>query len=101
LVNNAVSRERYDKAMGELTREDWEKSQAVNSTGLVLLTQAALKIMLANGSGNIINIGSIQGVVGPNFPVYGNTGMTSPLNYTYDKWAMVGFTKWIANQYGK
>lgn len=101
LVNNAVSREGYDKQMGELTRADWEKSQAVNSTGLVLLTQAMLNIMLANGSGNIINIGSIQGAVGPNFPVYGNTGMSSPLNYTYDKWAMVGFTKWIANQYGK
>lgn len=101
LINNAVSREGYEKEMGELTRADWEKSQAVNSTGLVLLTQAVLKIMLTNGSGNIINIGSIQGVVGPNFPVYGDTGMTSPLNYTYDKWAMVGFTKWIANQYGK
>jgi NAD(P)-dependent dehydrogenase (short-subunit alcohol dehydrogenase family) len=33
--------------------------------------------------------------------VYGDTGMTSPLNYTYDKWGMVGFTKWIANYYGK
>ena len=101
LVNNAVSREGYEKQMGSLTRDDWEKSQAVNSTGLVLLTQAVLNMMLEKDSGNIINIGSIQGAVGPNFPVYGNTGMTSPLNYTYDKWAMVGFTKWIANQYGK
>ena len=27
--------------------------------------------------------------------------MTSPVNYTYDKWAMVGFTKWLANYYGQ
>ncbi|HRQ49575.1 MAG TPA: SDR family oxidoreductase [Agriterribacter sp.] len=100
LVNNAVSREGY-KDMGEIEKKDWEKSQVVNATGMVLLTQEILRIMLEKQSGNIINIGSIQGVVGPNFPVYGNTGMTSPLNYTYDKWAMVGFTKWIANRYGK
>ncbi|MBN8859603.1 MAG: SDR family oxidoreductase [Sphingobacteriales bacterium] len=100
LVNNAVSREGY-KDLGEIGKADWEKSQAVNSTGMVLLTQEVLQVMLEKQSGNIINIGSIQGAVGPNFPVYGSTGMTSPLNYTYDKWAMIGFTKWIANRYGK
>lgn len=100
LVNNAVSREGY-KDLGEIEKADWEKSQVINSTGMVLLTQEVLHIMLENQSGNIINIGSIQGSVGPNFPVYGSTGMTSPINYTYDKWAMVGFTKWIANFYGK
>lgn len=99
LVNNAVSREGY-KEMGEIEKKDWEKSQVVNATGMVLLTQEVLRVMLEKQSGNIINIGSIQGVVGPNFPVYGATGMTSPINYTYDKWAMVGFTKWIANRYG-
>lgn len=52
-------------------------------------------------SGSIINISSIQGVSGPNFPVYGSTGMSSPVNYTYDKWGMIGFTKWMANYYGK
>lgn len=67
----------------------------------MLITQAVVLEMKARGSGNIINIGSIQGVVGPNFGVYGDTGMTSPLNYTYDKWGMVGFTKWLANFYGK
>lgn len=100
LVNNAVSREGF-KDMGNISKADWETAQVVNSTGMVLLTQAVVHIMTAQKSGNIINIGSIQGVVGPHFPVYGETGMTSPLNYTYDKWAMVGFTKWIANYYGK
>lgn len=100
LINNAVSREGF-KDMGDITRTDWENAQLVNSTGMVLLTQSVIHIMQQQKEGNIINIGSIQGVVGPNFPVYGKTGMTSPLNYTYDKWAMVGFTKWIANYYGK
>jgi NAD(P)-dependent dehydrogenase (short-subunit alcohol dehydrogenase family) len=100
LVNNAVSREGF-KDLEEVSKKEWEGAQAINSTGMMLLTQAVIKLMRIQRSGNIINIGSIQGTVGPNFPVYGNTGMTSPINYTYDKWAMVGFTKWIANYYGK
>ena len=27
--------------------------------------------------------------------------MSSPVNYTYDKWGMVGLTKWMANYYAK
>lgn len=100
LVNNAVSREGF-KNLEDMTKEEWEKSQSINSTGMMLITKEVLKFMVEQKSGNVINIGSIQGVVGPNFPVYGETGMTSPINYTYDKWAMVGFTKWIANYYGK
>lgn len=100
LVNNAVSREGF-KDLEKLKREELEASQKINSTGLMMITKAVLQLMREQGTGNIINIGSIQGTVGPNFPVYGDTGMTSPVNYTYDKWAMVGFTKWIANYYGK
>lgn len=100
LVNNAVSRKGF-KNLEDLSRQDWESAQAVNSTGLMLITQAVLRQMCIQRSGSIINIGSIQGVVGPHFPVYEGTAMTSPVNYTYDKWALVGFTKWIANFYGK
>ena len=100
LVNNAVSRKGF-KNLEQLTKEDWENAQRINATGLMLITQAVINIMRPQGSGNIINISSIQGVVGPHFPVYGDTGMTSPINYTYDKWAMVGFTKWLANFYAK
>ncbi|WP_300600470.1 SDR family oxidoreductase [Niabella sp.] len=100
LVNNAVSREGF-KNLEEMSKTEWENAQAVNATGLMLITKEVLAGMCQRKSGSIINVGSIQGAVGPNFPVYGETGMTSPVNYTYDKWAMVGFTKWVANYYGK
>ncbi len=100
LVNNAVFREGV-KDLEQLSKSDLEKSQLVNYTGLILLTQSIIKLMRKQRTGNIINIGSIQGVVGPNFQVYGDTGMSSGVNYTYDKWGIVGFTKWIANYYGK
>lgn len=100
LVNNAVSRAGF-KNLEDMSGADWEKAQKVNSTGLMLITREVVKDMVKRETGNIINIGSIQGAVGPNFEVYGKTGMTSPVNYTYDKWGMVGFTKWLANYYGK
>jgi len=100
LVNNAVTREGC-KDLDIITRADVESSQVVNYTGLLLLTQSVVNIMISNMSGNIINISSIQGAVGPNFRVYGETGMSSGVTYTYEKWGMVGFTKWLANYYGK
>jgi NAD(P)-dependent dehydrogenase (short-subunit alcohol dehydrogenase family) len=100
LVNNAVSREGC-KDLDVISKIDLEKSQLINYTGLMLLTQAVIKVMVGQNEGNIINISSIQGVVGPNFSVYGDTGMSSPITYTFEKWGMVGFTKWIANYYGK
>ena len=100
LVNNAVTR--YGLAdLEDITVSGWERAQRVNATGMALLTQAIIRGMVKRNDGNIINIGSIQGVAGPRFPVYGDTGMSSPINYTYDKWGMIGFTKWIANKYGK
>lgn len=100
LVNNAVSRDNYKK-LEETTAADWETAQHINATGLMLINKAVVQQMVRQKKGSIINIGSIQGAVGPNFEVYGSTGMTSPLNYTYDKWGMVGLTKWMANAYGK
>lgn len=100
LVNNAVSRSGM-KDLEKLSKSDIENEQSINTTGLMLLTKSIVIVMRKQQFGNIINISSIQGVVGPNFPVYGKTGMTSPVNYTYDKWGIVGFTKWLANYYGK
>ncbi|MEO6136537.1 MAG: SDR family oxidoreductase [Ginsengibacter sp.] len=100
LVNNAVSREGMND-LELLNKTDIESAQIINITGLMLITKSVIKIMRKQESGNIINVSSIQGVVGPNFPVYGKTGMSSSVNYTYDKWGMVGFTKWMANYYGK
>lgn len=100
LVNNAVSRHGF-KTLDEMTVSEWESAQRVNGTGTMLITKHVVKHMVPQRDGSIINIGSIQGVVGPNFPVYGDTGMTSPVNYTYDKSAMVGFTRWLANYYGR
>jgi len=67
LVNNAVSREGM-KDLEQLSKADIERSQLINFTGMMLLTKSVVKLMRRQKAGNIINISSIQGVVGPNFP---------------------------------
>lgn len=99
LVNNAVLRSAPED-LDQMTVAEWQKQQAVNATGLAVICREAVRVMRRQKAGNIINIASIQGAVGPHFPVYGTTGMTSPAYYTYEKWGMVGLTKWIANRYG-
>ncbi|PYI54070.1 short-chain dehydrogenase [Paenibacillus flagellatus] len=100
LVNNSVSRTGLAD-IEETTAEGWEAAQRVNGLGLMLMTKAVVRTMRERGGGNIINIASIQGILGPHFPVYGETGMTSGIEYTFAKWGMVGMTKWLANYYGK
>ena len=100
LVNNSVSREGLAD-IEQTTAEGWLKAQQVNGLGVMLLSKAVVKTMREQRDGSIINIASIQGILGPHFPVYGDSGMTSGIEYTYAKWGMVGMTKWLANYYGK
>jgi NAD(P)-dependent dehydrogenase (short-subunit alcohol dehydrogenase family) len=43
----------------EITEEQWQQVQSVNLMGALFCSQAAAKVMLRQGSGNIINIASI------------------------------------------
>jgi len=99
LVNNAggVGSTSAFEDLDDKTRR-WEI--ALNIDGVVNCTQAVAKDMLLRGTGSIINISSIQGVTAPHFPYY-EEGQSSPAGYTFEKWGLVGFTKWLAAMYGK
>lgn len=100
LINNSVSRTGLND-IEQTTAAGWLQAQQVNGLGVMLLTKAVVRSMRERQEGNIINISSIQGILGPHFPVYGDSGMTSGIEYTYAKWGIVGMTKWLANYYGK
>lgn len=100
LINNSVSRTGLND-IEQTTSAGWLQAQQVNGLGVMLLTKAVVRTMRGRQEGNIINISSIQGILGPHFPVYGDSGKTSGIEYTYAKWGIVGMTKWLANYYGK
>jgi NAD(P)-dependent dehydrogenase (short-subunit alcohol dehydrogenase family) len=93
LVNNSVRRSM--RAFHD-PLESWRESMEVNSTGLFAISRAFLEPMMLAGTGSIINIGSIQGVVAPDFNNYAGTAMTTPPDYHFNKHGMVGLTKYLA-----
>ncbi|MBI4557310.1 MAG: SDR family oxidoreductase [Candidatus Hydrogenedentes bacterium] len=99
LVNNAVLRP---------MKQGWEddgwafaESMRVNATGLFLITRACGDIMAKQGSGSIINIGSIQGMVGPDRTIYRGTTLSGWYpDYFFHKGGMINFTRFVASYYG-
>ena len=64
LVNNAgVNTLKHRVTIEEFPREEWDRIVSVDLTGLYEMTRAAARVMRQQGSGRIINIASIVGLV--------------------------------------
>ena len=100
LVNNAVDR-RNMTSLADATRQKLQDSASTNLNGQILLSQAVLRYMIPAEKGSIINISSMRGLASPHFPFYPESMGDQPVNYTTEKWAMVGLTKYMAGRYGK
>lgn len=88
LVNNAgITKDGLLMRMGE---EDWDAVIDTNLKGMFNFSKAAIKPMMSQRSGKIINISSIAGVIG-------NAGQS---NYAASKAGMIGFTKSLAKEVG-
>lgn len=87
LVNNAgITR---DGLLVRMKDEDWREVMNLNLDGVFYCTRAAIKIMMKQKSGRIINITSIAGVMG-------NPGQA---NYSAAKAGVIGLTRTVAKEY--
>ena len=89
LVNNAGIT--LDNLSIRLTTENWKKVLDINLTSSFLMCKFAIKKMLKNRYGKIINITSIVG----------HTGNIGQSNYAASKAGMVAFSKSLAIEYAK
>ena len=86
VVNNAgITRDGLLLRMKEI---DWDLVLNINLKGSFLCSQQAIKQMLKQKSGSIVNIASIVGVMG-------NFGQA---NYSASKAGLIGFTKTLARE---
>jgi NAD(P)-dependent dehydrogenase (short-subunit alcohol dehydrogenase family) len=70
LVNNAGIAG-INKPTHEVTEQEWDRVQAVNVKGVFFCTKHAIPHLRRSGSGSIINLSSIYGLVGaPDVPPY-------------------------------
>jgi NAD(P)-dependent dehydrogenase (short-subunit alcohol dehydrogenase family) len=98
LVNNAVERPMRDWSSPP---GDFARSMAVNATGLFQILRCFGDAMAARGCGSIINIGSIQGIVGPDFTLYEGLDWGTPPDYFFHKGGMVSLTRYAAATLGR
>ena len=77
-------------AIDDITLADWQQCMDVNLTGTFLCTRSAVKSMKQQGSGSIINIGSVASRLG--FP------QRSP--YSATKYGVIGLTETWATELG-
>lgn len=88
LVNNAgISSEGL---ITDMTEEEWDEIVSVNLKSVFLCSKEALKTMISNHSGKIINMSSMWGV----------TGGSCEVAYSATKAGVIGFTKALAKEVG-
>ena len=89
LINNAGIT--LDNLSIRLTDENWKKVIDINLTSTFLMCKYAVKKMLKNKKGKIINITSIVA----------HTGNLGQANYAASKAGIIGFSKSLALEYAK
>ncbi len=89
LVNNAGIT--LDNLSIRLTEENWKRVLDINLTSSFLMCKFAIKKMLKNKFGKIINITSIVG----------HTGNLGQANYAASKAGIIAFSKSLALEYAK
>jgi 3-oxoacyl-[acyl-carrier protein] reductase len=88
LVNNAGTTR--DNLLAIMKEEDWDYILTTNLKSVFNVSKAALRPMLRQKYGRIVNISSVAGVAG-------NPGQA---NYSAAKAGMIGFTQSMAKEYG-
>tara|TARA_B100000029_G_scaffold23344_1_gene23168 strand:+ start:2996 stop:3730 length:735 start_codon:yes stop_codon:yes gene_type:complete len=89
LINNAGMN--MDNLSLRMKDEEWKKVIDINLTSTFLLSKHAIKKMLKNKFGRIVNITS----------VVGHTGNVGQSNYSASKAGIVGMSKSLAIEYAK
>ncbi|QJF53290.1 SDR family oxidoreductase [Roseobacter ponti] len=99
LVNNAAF---YDDMPGwgvpfeEEGYDAWLAVMQVNLLAPFFLTQKLAPMLRERGSGAVVNVASIYGVVGPDHGLYEGTVMTNPAAYAASKGGLIAMGRWAA-----
>lgn len=83
----------------DIKKEHLDEDLSAQLGGSILFAQRILNFFRGQGFGNLIQVASIMGVVTPKFENYADTNMTSPIEYTAIKAAIIATTKYLAKYY--
>lgn len=79
----------------------WRQDVDAHLNGYAFCCREAANAMRAAKGGSIINIGSMFGIVAPDFSIYEGLDMTTPAAYAAIKGGIINLTRFFASYYGK
>jgi NAD(P)-dependent dehydrogenase (short-subunit alcohol dehydrogenase family) len=105
LINNAAfvgtnQLEGWATVFDQQNLESWRRALEVNLTAAFDLSQRTAPLLKISGHGSIINIGSIYGMLGPDWSLYEGTTMANPAAYSVSKGGLLQLTRWLAATLG-
>lgn len=84
----------------QISDESWNANIDMHLNGYFKCSQEILEVMKPQGFGNLVNYGSIYGVLGPNFGLYDGTDMGNAAGYAAIKGGVISLTRYLATYYG-
>jgi NAD(P)-dependent dehydrogenase (short-subunit alcohol dehydrogenase family) len=84
-------------------REDaasWTANVTMQMTACCVASEVAAEAMARRGSGSVITLASIYGLVAPDFTIYEGTEMGVPAPYSAIKGGLINHTRYLAGRYG-
>ena len=95
LVNNAYPRNKnFGRKFEDVSYEDFCENLNLHLGGYFLMIKEVFKVMKKQKFGNIINMASMYGFAAPRFEIYEGTKMTTPVEYSAIKGAIINLTKY-------
>ncbi len=101
LVNNAYPRtDDWGSKFEETSPESFARNLEMQLSSVFTISKPIIKIMKGQGSGSLVHIASIYGIVGNDFTVYEKTMLTSPVAYSAIKGGLINFSRYLASYFG-
>jgi NAD(P)-dependent dehydrogenase (short-subunit alcohol dehydrogenase family) len=109
LINNAATKtadvDAFLAPLEDYATATWRQVMAVNLDGVFFVARAVGSRMAERGSGSIVQIASIYGLLGPDQRIYAGSeylgrAINTPPVYTASKAGVIGLTKHLATYWG-
>jgi NAD(P)-dependent dehydrogenase (short-subunit alcohol dehydrogenase family) len=86
----------WNVPFGEQSVAAWNAALSVNLTSAFVLVQEAREALARSGRGAVVVVGSIYGVVAPDFALYDGTRMSNPAAYGASKGGLLQLVRYLA-----
>ena len=100
LINNAYPRnDQYGSSFWDVTYDSFCENISMNLGGYFNVSKIFAGHFIEVGSGNVINIASVYGVIAPRFDIYAKESFTMPVEYAVIKSGLIHMSKYMSKYF--